>query len=579
MENINIKINKKTRMITELPKSTLGNDGENLQENLVFSFDDEFVNGTARLELLKPDKQKSYIMLEKIGETYQLPVKSVITKTGKLDMQLVITEGSNYEEIPIFKSNKFYLIVNSSINAEIEQPDEYPQWIDVANTKLNEIDEAILETSNLDIDVNKEDNVATITLTDKEGQTKEVEILDGENGENGQDGIGLEYDWDGTLLGIKKQNEQNYKYVDLKGDKGDTGSTGPRGEPGIQGIPGNDGITPTIGNNGNWYLGSEDTGKPSRGIQGQSGTNGQDGFSPTISVTDITGGHRVTITDATGPHSFDVMNGSDATAPVQDVQINNTSILNNGVANIPVSDRDNYGVSKVSGANRGIEMDNGFLQISYASSGYIKGGSDARKPIVPYMQHEASFYGLAKVAGTDLASQSVTLGQYPDETKFAIQKMLGVSQKWELIRSLTTTEDLSQVTIDTDDYGNAFELSKMMVIFQCGQPTTGTRDLFYCQVAGYNNSTETSHTFSTPSLQYVTATSNMSSRVEIDTNKGAPVVIKAIIAVGDGNTQNMQSMVKTLIIDTIKSFKIYQSGSDKSLIPSGATIDLYGIRA
>lgn len=34
-----------------------------------------------------------------------------------------------------------------------------------------------------------------------------------------------------------------------------------------------------------------------------------DGFSPTVSVTEIEGGHRVTITDANGDHSFDVMDG------------------------------------------------------------------------------------------------------------------------------------------------------------------------------------------------------------------------------------------------------------------------------
>jgi hypothetical protein len=41
------------------------------------------------------------------------------------------------------------------------------------------------------------------------------------------------------------------------------------------------------------------------------GKNGTDGISPSITVTDITGGHRVTITDADGQHSFDVMNGED----------------------------------------------------------------------------------------------------------------------------------------------------------------------------------------------------------------------------------------------------------------------------
>ena len=41
------------------------------------------------------------------------------------------------------------------------------------------------------------------------------------------------------------------------------------------------------------------------------GDPGDDGVSPTVSVVDISGGHRVTITDASGTKSFDVLNGSD----------------------------------------------------------------------------------------------------------------------------------------------------------------------------------------------------------------------------------------------------------------------------
>lgn len=52
---------------------------------------------------------------------------------------------------------------------------------------------------------------------------------------------------------------------DLKGDKG---------------ADGKDGITPHIGENGNWYIGNTDTGKPSQGAQGvkgDTGTPGKDG--------------------------------------------------------------------------------------------------------------------------------------------------------------------------------------------------------------------------------------------------------------------------------------------------------------
>ena len=40
---------------------------------------------------------------------------------------------------------------------------------------------------------------------------------------------------------------------------------------------GADGITPTIGDNGNWFLGATDTGKPSRGEKGDTGEKGEKG--------------------------------------------------------------------------------------------------------------------------------------------------------------------------------------------------------------------------------------------------------------------------------------------------------------
>ena len=49
------------------------------------------------------------------------------------------------------------------------------------------------------------------------------------------------------------------------------------GADGAPGKDGADGITPTIGDNGNWYLGDADTGKPSRGEPGQDGADGKDG--------------------------------------------------------------------------------------------------------------------------------------------------------------------------------------------------------------------------------------------------------------------------------------------------------------
>lgn len=54
----------------------------------------------------------------------------------------------------------------------------------------------------------------------------------------------VDYNWNGTALGVKANNESSYTYVDLqgkqgpKGDKGDIGPQGPQGERGLQGIQG-----------------------------------------------------------------------------------------------------------------------------------------------------------------------------------------------------------------------------------------------------------------------------------------------------------------------------------------------------
>ena len=60
----------------------------------------------------------------------------------------------------------------------------------------------------------------------------------------GEDGKGLEYDWEGTKLGVRLEGTTTYEYVDLKGDKGDrgdTGATGPQGPQGEQGLQGEQG--------------------------------------------------------------------------------------------------------------------------------------------------------------------------------------------------------------------------------------------------------------------------------------------------------------------------------------------------
>lgn len=57
-----------------------------------------------------------------------------------------------------------------------------------------------------------------------------------------------------------------------KGAQGPKGDTGTKGDTGPSGA---DGVTPHIGDNGNWYIGSTDTGKPSRGAAGAGASDAQ----------------------------------------------------------------------------------------------------------------------------------------------------------------------------------------------------------------------------------------------------------------------------------------------------------------
>ena len=114
---------------------------------------------------------------------------------------------------------------------------------------------------------------------------------------------------------------------------------------------------------------------------------------------------------------------------VKDIQINGTSILNNGVANIPIADGDNLGVVK-RGGDWGITIDSqGRLAINGAGEGHIKASNSGYRPITASFAHYAAFYGLAKAAGADMKDiANTTVGTYPDAQKEAIQSMLGITQ-------------------------------------------------------------------------------------------------------------------------------------------------------
>lgn len=131
----------------------------------------------------------------------------------------------------------------------------------------------------------------------------------------------------------------------------------------------------------------------------------------------------------------------DVDAKVSDVQVNGTSIVNNGVASIPFAiNAGAAGVAKYE-TWRGVAINsNGYVYLNTPSSAVIKSGTDAYRPLVPSGQHESAFYGLAKAAGDATQSASSNaVGVYTPEAQSAIQTMLGVEQGVTFVETVTGT--------------------------------------------------------------------------------------------------------------------------------------------
>lgn len=107
-----------------------------------------------------------------------------------------------------------------------------------------------------------------------------VQGADGPKGERGPQGYSINYLWNGTSLGVKREDEGSYIYTELrgpqgiqgpKGDQGVQGLKGEKGDQGIQGIQGVKGDTGATGAQGPQGI------KGDVGATGPQGPQGKDG--------------------------------------------------------------------------------------------------------------------------------------------------------------------------------------------------------------------------------------------------------------------------------------------------------------
>ena len=138
---------------------------------------------------------------------------------------------------------------------------------------------------------------------------------------------------------------------------------------------------------------------------------------------------------------------------LKDVQVNNSSIVQNGIANVPIANSSNPGVVRIDGGGLEIPYGSTQLRLNPADSSAIKTGNNYWRPIVPIRQHESTFYGLAAAAGDATQSQSNnSVGIYTDDAKAAIKTMLGVTVNDVQVNGTSiVTNGIANVPLATDN--------------------------------------------------------------------------------------------------------------------------------
>ena len=193
----------------EIDKEEIINSGEYDVSKCEFEFSSEYEGLT---------KQAVFSTCE---NTYKVPILNdectipgeVLTERGSVLLGVYgyeTIEGSlaiRYSPTP-----QYFSVAEGSYregnDPDLPEPSEWEQVLELIN-------QAITETNNLNITASKEDGITTVTITHKDGTEQTVQIEDGKS---------IEFNWQGTSLGIRQEGQSEYQYVNLQGPKGDPGA-------------------------------------------------------------------------------------------------------------------------------------------------------------------------------------------------------------------------------------------------------------------------------------------------------------------------------------------------------------------
>ena len=347
-----------------------------------------------------------------------------------------------------------------------------------------------------------------------------------------------------------------------RGADGTPGATGAPGKDGAPGADGKDGITPTIGKNGNWYLGSTDTGKPSRGAggtpgaagasgkDGSPGADGKDGITPAIGEN---GNWYLGNTDTGKPSRGE--NGA-----VPDIQIGTVTTLPAG------SDAT---------ASMGGTAENPLLNLGIPRGADGQGGGSGGTDI-----------SLGLTSAT--VGQTIKVKAVDTDGKPTAWEAAESGEKWEKIAEIIIPDDAEEsnaLTINKDLNGQPFSLLKARLCAKFPKYTGGSTipNVMFAMLNGKTTGNPSPAVYT--SLWPKVETARLVGVVyEVDVS-GVQVIESVLRSAGGGWGENMgmygssSSTYVKYFTDSLWAKPITSIGGTGMLIYPGCKFVLYGVRA
>ena len=201
---MNIKVFNNRKIYIDKSSNT---QNENDVETLKIETPEEYKDFYKKIVFITPNGVV-WDLIE--DDTYTL--KRSITQYESVGFYIWLTNGEQD-----FRSVERTLLFNKnhSVNGEIT-PAEKTEMEMVLELLESEID----KVENMDLDVTKEGNKATITITKKDGTEKSVQISDGEKGDKGDDYVITQEDYQEIADIVKNQVNIPTKTSDLTNNSG-----------------------------------------------------------------------------------------------------------------------------------------------------------------------------------------------------------------------------------------------------------------------------------------------------------------------------------------------------------------------